>query len=102
MASAQSSLPVSAYKSSKKDQLFLIIPATTALNELPPELLVMFGDPKWVLNFEMTPTRKMGREDPQKVWDALQQKGYFIQLPPQEVEKLSDMAPPPERLDNIY
>ncbi|SFR64182.1 YcgL domain-containing protein [Thiomicrospira sp. ALE5] len=102
MASVQSSLAVSAYKSSKKDELYIMVPQTTQLSDLPQELLVMFGEAKHVLDFEMTPTRKMGREDPTKVWDALQTKGYFIQLPPQEVEKIGDMAPPPERLDNIF
>jgi uncharacterized protein YcgL (UPF0745 family) len=102
MATAPQSLPVSAYKSSKKDELYLMIPQSSKLSDLPAELRVMFGEAQHVLDFEMTPARKMGREDPQKVWDALQQKGYFIQLPPQEVEKFSDVAPPPERLDNIF
>jgi hypothetical protein len=102
MVTVPQSLLVSAYKSSKKDELYLMIPQSAELNDLPAELRVMFGEAKHVLDFEMTPTRKMGREDPQKVWDALQQKGYFIQLPPQEVEKFSDVAPPPERLDNIF
>jgi len=102
MATTPDSLMVSAYKSSKKDELYLMLPQNQSLDELPPELLVMFGKPTHLLDFTMTPDRSMGREDPQKVWEALMTKGYFIQLPPQEVEKLSDMAPPPERLDNIF
>lgn len=95
-------LAVSAYKSPKKNELFLYIPQATELESLPKELLVMFGQPEHVIDFEMTETRKMPRADAAEVMKALNTKGYYIQMPPSEIEKLSDMPPPPERLDNIF
>lgn len=93
---------VCAYKSNKKEALYVFVDQKKGLDALPAEFKVMFGETQYVTEFELTPTRKLGREDPEKVYQAIQSKGYFIQMPPNEVEKLSDLPPPPERLDNIY
>lgn len=95
-------MSVSAYKSLKKEELYLFVPKADGLDKLPKELLVMFGAHEHVIDFDLHPERKMGREDAAVVLQSLQSKGYFMQLPPNEIEKLSDMPPPPERLDNIF
>lgn len=92
---------ISAFRSKKKDELYLFVPQEDGLEKLPKELLVMFGEPTHVIDFELTPEKKLAREDTATVLEAIQSKGYYMQMPPNEVEKLSDMAPPPERLDNI-
>lgn len=96
------SLTVSAYKSPKKDELYLYVKQETELDELPDELLVMFGDPKHVLDFDLTPDRKMPRADAAEIIEVIDAKGYYVQMPPTEVEKFSDITPPPEHLDNIF
>ncbi|MBO1926425.1 YcgL domain-containing protein [Thiomicrorhabdus sp. 6S2-11] len=95
-------IEVSAFRSPKKDELYLFVPKEDGLDKLPKELLTMFGEPTHVLDFELTPDRKMAREDAKVVYDAIQAKGFFMQMPPTDVEKISDYAPAPERLDNIY
>jgi uncharacterized protein YcgL (UPF0745 family) len=95
-------ISVSAYKSSKKEELYVFVDKQKGLEALPAEFKVMFGETHYVTDFELTPNRKLGREDAAKVYQSIESKGYFVQLPPNEVEKLSDMPPPPERLDNIY
>lgn len=92
---------VSAFRSPKKAELYLFVPQADGLTKLPPELLVMFGEPQHVIDFELHATRKMGRENAETVLASLHSKGYFMQMPPTEVEKLGDMPPPPEHLDNI-
>lgn len=94
-------MQVSAFKSPKKDELYLFVPQEDGLDKLPKELLVMFGEPRHVIDFELTPEKKLAREETSKVIEWLETKGYFMQMPPNEVEKAGDMAPPPERLDNI-
>jgi hypothetical protein len=94
-------LNVSVFKSPKKQELYLYVPQTHGLNKLPKELLVMFGEPAHVIDFELTAERKLAREDSKKVLESLLSKGYFMQMPPNEIEKFGDMAPPPEHLDNI-
>ncbi|BBP44908.1 YcgL domain-containing protein [Thiosulfatimonas sediminis] len=95
-------IEVSAFRSPKKNELYLFVPKEHGLEKLPKELITMFGEPKHIFDFELTPDRKMAREDGKQVYEAIQTKGYFMQMPPAEVEKLSDYAPAPEKLDNIY
>ncbi len=93
---------VSVYKSPKKDELYLYVPQDDGLEKLPKEVLVIFGEPKHVIDFELSPEKKLAREDSATVIEALNSKGFFMQMPPNETEKFSDIAPPPERLDNIF
>lgn len=100
-------IQVSAFKTVKKHELYLFVPKEdelqTALDKLPNELLVMFGEPKHVFDFELSEEKKLPRSDTKEVLASLKQKGYYMQMPPGEnTEKISDMAPPPERLDNIF
>ncbi|RUM92655.1 MAG: YcgL domain-containing protein [Thiomicrospira sp.] len=95
-------LLVSAYKSAKKEELYLFVPKEDGLEKLSDELLVMFGEPQHVIDFELTEKRKLARVDAEEVKKALETKGYFMQMPPSEIEKMGDMPPPPEHLDNIF
>jgi uncharacterized protein YcgL (UPF0745 family) len=99
---AMDMIMVSAYKSPKKQELFLFVPKEKDLEDLPDELLVMFGEPTHIIDFELTPDRKMARGDAAIVYEAMQSKGFYMQMPPSEIEKMGFMAPPPERLDNIF
>jgi len=94
-------LHVSAYKTRKKNELFLFTPKDASINDLPNELLVMFGEPEHIFDFELNEDKKLPRSDAKEVIKALATKGYYIQMPPGEIEKAGNMAPPPERLDNI-
>lgn len=93
---------ISAFKSPKKDELYLYIPQETDLKELPNEFFVMFGEPEHVIDFELTPERRLPRANAKEVLEHIESKGYFMQMPPNEIEKLSDITPPPEHLDNIF
>ncbi|MDG4812154.1 YcgL domain-containing protein [Hydrogenovibrio sp. 3SP14C1] len=95
-------LLVSAYKSAKKDELYLFVPKEDGLDKLSDELLVMFGEPQHVIDFDLTEKRKLARVDAEEVKKALETKGYFMQMPSSEIEKMGDMPPPPEHLDNIF
>lgn len=95
-------LLVSAYKSAKKEELYLFVPKEDGLEKLSDELLVMFGEPQHVIDFELTEKRKLARVNAEEVKQALESKGYFMQMPPSEIEKMGDMPPPPEHLDNIF
>jgi len=93
---------VSTFKSPKKDELYLFIPKEPGLETLGDEILVMFGEPEHVIDFDLTPDKKMPRSNAAAIYEALQTKGYHIQMPPLEVEKISDMPAPPAHLDNIF
>ncbi len=70
------------YKSLKKDLLFLYIDKKDDFSPVPAELLQSFGTLEFVLETELTPERKLAKEDSKQVLASLQEKGFFVQLPP--------------------
>lgn len=70
------------YKSLKKDYLYLYIRQQDDFSTIPTALLASFGAMAYVMSLELTPERKLAREDSIKVMNSLQEKGFFVQLPP--------------------
>ncbi|HID00688.1 MAG TPA: YcgL domain-containing protein [Piscirickettsiaceae bacterium] len=89
-----STVKVSAYKSPKVEELYLFLPTDSLPSDLPDELLVFFGDPQHVIDFDLTPERKLPRADAAEVLASLAEKGYYIQTPPAEKEKITDISLP--------
>lgn len=89
-----SALKVSAYKSPKTEELYLFLPADSLPSDLPDELLTFFGEPQHVIDFELTPERKLARADAAEVLASIADKGYYIQTPPAEKEKVADITLP--------
>ncbi len=74
------------FKSSKKDEMYLYVlhhddPAT-ALNAVPATVLQAFGRATFVMSLTLHAERKLARVNVLNVMDALQTKGFFIQMPP--------------------
>jgi len=70
------------YKSLKKSELYLYLTEKDQFSNLPEGLLKSLGKLEFVMTLELTPSRQLAREESQKVLTALQEKGFFIQLPP--------------------
>jgi hypothetical protein len=71
------------YKSLKKHLFYLYITKQDDFSAVPEELLHSFGVLEFVLEMELTPERKLAKEDSKKVLESLVAKGFFVQLPPQ-------------------
>lgn len=76
-------MPCYVYKSLKKHLFYLYIANKDDFSSVPEELLRSFGELEFVLALELTPERKLAKEDSQKVLESLSTKGFFVQLPPQ-------------------
>lgn len=72
------------YKSLTKDLLFLYTATKDDFSSVPAELLKNFGTLDFVLEMDLTPERKLAKEDSKQVLASLQDKGFFVQLPPTE------------------
>lgn len=72
------------YKGTKKDGLYIYVDRSVGLSQVPSELMSRFGEPELALSFKLTPDRPLAKEDPVKVIEAIQEAGFFLQLPPQE------------------
>jgi hypothetical protein len=70
------------YKSLKKDQLYLYLNQKDDFSNVPETLLANFGKLEFVMELELTPERKLAKEDANKIMDSLAAKGFFVQLPP--------------------
>lgn len=79
------------YKSLKKQQLYLYIENKDDFSRVPEDLLSSLGSLELVINLELTPDRRLAKEDASKVMSSLRRKGYFIQLPPTSIPAQSKM-----------
>ena len=70
------------YKSLKKDELYLYLQTKDDFSSIPEPLLKSFGRIEFVMALEITPERKLAREDGAIVKASLQEKGFFVQMPP--------------------
>ncbi|MDO8844984.1 YcgL domain-containing protein [Methylicorpusculum sp.] len=70
------------YKSLKKDQLYLYLTQKDDFSTLPEALFQSVSPMQFVMELELTPERKLARENPEKVIENLNNKGFFIQMPP--------------------
>ena len=77
-------MEVSVYKSSLREYLYVYVPKAQGLTQVPPALLQQFGDPEAVLNMTLTPGKVLARADALAVLTALEDKGYYLQMPPVE------------------
>jgi uncharacterized protein YcgL (UPF0745 family) len=80
-------MPCYIYKSLKKHLLYLYISQKDDFSRVPAELLQSLGTLEFVLELELTPERKLAKEDSQKVLASLQNKGFFVQLPPTDFSR---------------
>jgi uncharacterized protein YcgL (UPF0745 family) len=70
------------YKSLKKNELYLYLQKKDDFSAIPESLLDSFGKIEFVMELDIVPERKLAREDTAKVLSSLQEKGFFVQMPP--------------------
>jgi len=70
------------YKSLKKEHLYLYVDTKDDFSKVPEALFDSFGKIEFVMDLELTPERKLAKEDVEKVINSLKTKGFFVQLPP--------------------
>lgn len=73
---------VSVYKSPNKDEMYLYLNKSDRLQAVPEALLKVFGKPAHVMDLLLTPEKTLARIDVAKVLSALQENGYYLQMPP--------------------
>ena len=87
---------VSIYKSPKKDDMYLYLLKADQLRQVPEALSTIFGEPKHVMDLLLTPERQLARVETEQVVDALNTRGYFLQMPAPQDEYIEHL--PEERL----
>lgn len=62
--------------------MYLYIHSDKTSDDLPEELTAMVKELTHVIDLELTPDRKLAREDVNVVMENLEEKGYHLQMPP--------------------
>ena len=70
------------YRSSKKTGVYLYIVAEDDFSRVPDSLLKLLGRLEHVMHLELTQERTLAQADPGEVRRNLEEKGFFLQLPP--------------------
>lgn len=79
------------FKSPKKDEMYLYTDRLEGLKRVPKELLELFGTPKEVMALPLSEDRDLGRADAQKVLDEIEEKGFYLQMPPAREDYMLDL-----------
>lgn len=72
----------SIYRSPREEEMYLYVLKSDGLKKIPPELLEIFGTPQHAMTLLLTPERSLARVDIAKVMAAIDENGYFLQMPP--------------------
>ncbi len=75
-------LPCWVYRSPRKQEMYLYLAEEDGFNKVPDALLEKFGQPILVIELELSPERKLAREDVNTVMANLRSQGFHLQLPP--------------------
>ncbi|MCG9696828.1 YcgL domain-containing protein [Shewanella sp. Isolate11] len=78
------------YKSRLKVDCYLFIEKRNEFERVPEALMKMFGVPELVMILPLDKRQHLGIADINKVKVELQEKGYYLQLPPPPVNMLDE------------
>ncbi|MGM0450558.1 MAG: YcgL domain-containing protein [Pseudomonadota bacterium] len=73
---------ISIYRSSKREGMYVFVPRETDPATLPPSLLTHFGQPVHAMDLVLTPERSLARAEAGDVLQAIDDQGFYLQMPP--------------------
>lgn len=88
----------SVYKSSKKKEMYIYVDRNFKLEEMPEALKGVFGEPIHVLDMVLTPEKKLARVTAEKVLAAIEEKDFYLQMPPTENDIIGTHTAPKDSL----
>jgi uncharacterized protein YcgL (UPF0745 family) len=77
-----STLPCWVYRSPRKQEMYIYLAREDGFDALPNGLRESFGEPILVIELELSPDRKLAREDVGRVMSNLRDQGFHLQMPP--------------------
>ena len=83
-------LEVAVYKSLRRADTYVYLPADAELESLPDALREQFGEAEAFLHFELSADRYLAQADATVVLAALASQGFYLQLPPQREQASRD------------
>ena len=75
-------LDVDVYKTNRRPETFLFVPAGLDFNQWPDGLEDVFHPAEHVMTLTLTPERPLAAQPAGLVMNEIAKRGYFMQLPP--------------------
>ncbi|PRY60365.1 hypothetical protein B0H98_11325 [Vreelandella songnenensis] len=79
------------FKSSRKDEMYLYVDKRQGLEHVPEALMATFGKPVAVLTMILTADKKLSRVKAEEVISAIDEQGFYLQMPPAKEDYLLDV-----------
>jgi len=76
------------YKGKRKPDYYIFMPSEMSTDELPTEIQGMLGELETVMQLDITLQTTLAQSDPAVVLDIIQEKGFFIQIPPDQKQDI--------------
>lgn len=73
------------YRCSKRVEMYLYVHKNKEIDDLPEDLIKLVKNLTHVMDLELSPERKLAREDVNIVISNLEEKGYHLQMPPDPI-----------------
>ena len=78
------------YKSRKKADTYVYLAARDDFARLPEPLCSQLGSLEFVLDINLSPQRRLSREDPAVVAENLASRGFHVQFPASIADPMTD------------
>lgn len=76
------------YKSTKRDQTYLYVEKKDDFSRVPEALMKTFGQPQLTMLLPLDGRKTLANADLEKVKEALETQGYYLQMPPPQEDLL--------------
>jgi len=92
---SQDKMICSIYRSPKKDEMYLYVAKAKGLVDVPEALQKMFGQPQHRMDMLLTEEKQLARANAADILADIDDKGYYLQMPPVRDEYLLDLYKAP-------
>ena len=75
---------IAVYKTAKKEGMYLYVPKKDDFSAVPEALMSRFGQPQLVMMLPVHKREVLGGVDKQKLLEAMDEPGFYLQMPPKE------------------
>ena len=82
---------VQVFRSSKKDDMYIYVEKSKGLEVVPDELLERFGKGIPAMIILLDKDKQLASTNGEKVLTAIQEKGFYLQLPPARDDSMLDL-----------
>lgn len=80
------------YRSGKKDGMYLYVDKKDDLSRVSDALLALFGKPQAAMVLLLNSDRKLSGADVVDVMQQIEEKGFYLQMPPAQDVEMQQLA----------